>query len=89
MHWLDPDHLPETTGTLGRFLLNPHGETGGMIGASDAVFPTAVAAISLGIVGVAGFTRGGRCQHHFSVGWEGGNKRFSSLAVAMPLAMAS
>jgi hypothetical protein len=28
-------------------------------------------------------------QLHFSVGWEGGNKRFSSLAVAMPLAMAS
>jgi MFS family permease len=28
-----------------------------VIGAADAVFPTAVAAISLGIVGVAGFTR--------------------------------
>ena len=25
MHWLDPDHLPEISGTFERFLLNPHG----------------------------------------------------------------
>jgi hypothetical protein len=23
MHWLDPDYLPETVGTVGRFLINP------------------------------------------------------------------
>ncbi|HZZ03341.1 hypothetical protein [Paraburkholderia sp.] len=31
MHWLDPDHLPETSGHLDRFLLNPHGDVDGMI----------------------------------------------------------
>ncbi len=31
MHWLDPDYLPEHSGTFERFLLNPHGETDGMI----------------------------------------------------------
>jgi hypothetical protein len=31
MHWLDPDYLPETSGTLKQFLLNPHGEIDGMI----------------------------------------------------------
>ncbi len=31
MHWLDPDYLPEISGTFERFLLNPHGDTDGMI----------------------------------------------------------
>ena len=31
MHWLDPDYLPETTGTVVQFLINPHGEIDGMI----------------------------------------------------------
>lgn len=31
MHWLDPDHLPEFSGTFERFLLNPHGDADGMI----------------------------------------------------------
>jgi hypothetical protein len=31
MHWIDPDHLPETGGTFERFLLNPHGDADGMI----------------------------------------------------------
>ena len=41
MHWLDPDDLPEITGTVARFLLNPHGETDGMILAdgSEVHFP--------------------------------------------------
>ena len=31
MHWIDPDQLPETRGTVRRFLLNPHGEPDGFI----------------------------------------------------------
>jgi hypothetical protein len=31
MHWLDPDYLPELSGTFERFLLNPRGEADGMI----------------------------------------------------------
>src|ERR1019366_4567505 len=31
MHWLDPAHLPETKGTVDRFLLNPHGEADGLL----------------------------------------------------------
>ena len=31
MHWLDPDYLPEISGTFERFLLNPHGDVDGMI----------------------------------------------------------
>ena len=31
MHWLDPDYLPETSGTVSRFLVNPHGDIDGMI----------------------------------------------------------
>jgi hypothetical protein len=31
MHWLDPDYLPEVSGTFERFLLNPRGEADGMI----------------------------------------------------------
>jgi hypothetical protein len=31
MHWLDPDYLPATTGTLERFVLNPHGEVDGLL----------------------------------------------------------
>ena len=26
MHWIDPAHLPETKGTVDRFLINPHGD---------------------------------------------------------------
>ena len=31
MHWIDPDSLPETCGTVRRFLLNPHGELDGFV----------------------------------------------------------
>jgi hypothetical protein len=31
MHWLDPDHLPESAGVAERFLLNPYGQADGMI----------------------------------------------------------
>lgn len=31
MHWIDPDSLPETRGTVARFLLNPHGELDGFV----------------------------------------------------------
>jgi hypothetical protein len=31
MHWIDPDCLPETTGRVDLFLLNPHGEVDGMM----------------------------------------------------------
>ncbi|WP_244818221.1 hypothetical protein [Caballeronia sp. Lep1P3] len=31
MHWIDPDCLPETRGTVTRFLLNPHGELDGLV----------------------------------------------------------
>ncbi|WP_322033859.1 hypothetical protein [Paraburkholderia sp. J76] len=31
MHWIDPDSLPETRGTVSRFLLNPHGELDGLV----------------------------------------------------------
>jgi hypothetical protein len=31
MHWIDPDHLPEVSGTFERFLINPRGDADGMI----------------------------------------------------------
>ena len=31
MHWIDPDHLPEITGTLDQFLVNKHGEADGFL----------------------------------------------------------
>ncbi|MBN3760862.1 hypothetical protein [Burkholderia sp. Ac-20365] len=31
MHWIDPNSLPETRGTVTRFLLNPHGELDGLV----------------------------------------------------------
>lgn len=31
MHWIDPESLPETRGTVARFLLNPHGELDGIV----------------------------------------------------------
>ncbi|KAH0441835.1 hypothetical protein A8H39_27710 [Paraburkholderia fungorum] len=31
MHWIDPNSLPETRGTVTRFLLNPHGELDGFV----------------------------------------------------------
>ena len=31
MHWIDPDHLPRTEGTVDRFLINPHGEIDGIL----------------------------------------------------------
>ncbi|MEB1529160.1 hypothetical protein [Xanthomonas sp. WHRI 7945] len=31
MHWVDPDFLPETRGTLARFLLNPKAEVDGLL----------------------------------------------------------
>ena len=34
MHWIDPDHLPKTEGTVDRFLINLHGEIDGILLAS-------------------------------------------------------
>lgn len=31
MHWIDPDHLPETTGVVDCFLLNGEGEADGLV----------------------------------------------------------
>lgn len=31
MHWLDPDYLPKTVGTLGRFVLNPKTDIDGLL----------------------------------------------------------
>ncbi|WP_321894966.1 hypothetical protein [Paraburkholderia heleia] len=31
MHWIDPHGLPETRGTVTRFLLNPQGELDGFV----------------------------------------------------------
>jgi hypothetical protein len=31
MHWIDPDHLPEVTGTVDQFLVNKHGEADGFL----------------------------------------------------------
>ena len=31
MHWMDPDHLPKTEGTVDRFLINPRGEIDGIL----------------------------------------------------------
>lgn len=31
MHWIDPHFLPEVTGTVELFLLNPHGESDGLV----------------------------------------------------------
>jgi hypothetical protein len=31
MHWIDPKFLPEVTGTVELFLLNPHGESDGLV----------------------------------------------------------
>jgi hypothetical protein len=31
MHWIDPEHLPETAGTVDQFLVNKHGEADGFL----------------------------------------------------------
>ncbi len=31
MHWIDPESLPETAGTVELFVLNPHGEVDGFV----------------------------------------------------------
>lgn len=31
MHWMDPDYLPNSEGTVDRFLINPHGEIDGIL----------------------------------------------------------
>jgi hypothetical protein len=31
MHWIDPDYLPEVTGTVAQFLVNRHGEADGFL----------------------------------------------------------
>jgi hypothetical protein len=31
MHWIDPDYLPEITGTVDQFLVNKHGEVDGFL----------------------------------------------------------
>jgi hypothetical protein len=35
MHWIDPEYLHETRGTVTQFLLNPHGELDGFILGND------------------------------------------------------
>jgi hypothetical protein len=35
MHWIDPAHLPETKGTVDRFLINQHGDADGLLLAGD------------------------------------------------------
>ena len=35
MHWIDPECLQETRGTVTRFLLNPHGEPDGLVLGKD------------------------------------------------------
>jgi len=35
MHWIDPESLPETTGTVELFVLNPHGEVDGFVMKGD------------------------------------------------------
>ena len=35
MHWIAPDYLPRTEGTVDRFLINPHGEIDGILLAGD------------------------------------------------------
>ena len=37
MHWIDPDSLPEASGTVERFLLNPHGEVDGFVMTREAI----------------------------------------------------
>jgi hypothetical protein len=46
MHWLDPDYLPEVSGTFERFLINPHGDADGMIltDGTEVHFPPHMAA---------------------------------------------
>jgi hypothetical protein len=36
MHWIDPNCLPETKGTIERFILNPHGEIDGFVMTNEA-----------------------------------------------------
>jgi hypothetical protein len=36
MHWIDPNCLPETKGTVERFILNPHGEIDGFVLTNEA-----------------------------------------------------
>lgn len=40
MHWLDPDYLPKTVGTLARFVLNGNAEIDGLILADDTEIHT-------------------------------------------------
>lgn len=53
MHWIDPDCLPETRGTLQRFLLNPHGDLDGMVleGGIEVHFPRHMADAVQALVG--------------------------------------
>ena len=46
MHWLDPDFLPEVSGTFDRFLLNSHGDADGMllIDGTEVHFPPHISA---------------------------------------------
>jgi len=37
MHWIDPDSLPEVSGMVERFLLNPHGEVDGFVMTREAI----------------------------------------------------
>lgn len=40
MHWLDPDYLPKTVGTLAKFVLNGKGEIDGLILTDDTEINT-------------------------------------------------
>jgi hypothetical protein len=46
VHWIDPDYLPATTGTIEMFLLNPEGEPDGLVltDGTEVHFPPHLAA---------------------------------------------
>lgn len=46
LHWIDPTHLPETGGTLDRFLINPHGDANGLLltDGTEVYFPAHLSA---------------------------------------------
>lgn len=52
MHWLDPDHLPEISGTFERFLLNPHGDPDGMMlsDGTEVHFPPHMSAALIAVI---------------------------------------
>lgn len=52
MHWIDPACLPETKGTVGRFLINPHGDADGLLlkDGKEVHFPPHLSAAGLTVL---------------------------------------